>query len=153
MVAEADVWSHCLAGMDPYAGMKRTSDGYNADVKRQKTGASKVLHVRGLPYYTTEAELAAIVAPFGQVARTLILHDKNQAFVQMTDVQAASDVIAGLEYNQPTIRSKAVYFQFSSRQEVEVRNNQQNGANGAYICLTNHFCMSLQCMFAYLSNR
>lgn len=118
--------------MDPYgAGVKRSGDNFDSDPKRQKVeGASKVLHVRGLPYYTTEAELAAVVAPFGQVVRSLILHDKNQAFIQMSDVQAASDVVTGLEFSQPTIRSKAIYFQFSSRQEVAVRANQANAPSG-----------------------
>lgn len=112
--------------MDPFGtGMKRPSEGFENDPKRQKlAGASKVLHVRGLPSYTTEAELVAICAPFGQIYKTLILQEKHQAFVQMESVEAATNFIASLEYNQPNIRSKDVYFQFSSRQEIQT--NLQN---------------------------
>lgn len=118
--------------MDPYAGVKRAAENFGGDAKRQKVGASKVLHVRGLPYYTTEAELVCLVAPFGQVVRTLILQDKNQAFVQMADVPAATTVVEAFEYAQPQIRSKAVYFQYSSRQEVEVHGNSGGGGGGVH---------------------
>ena len=45
--------------MDYFAGEKRAASGTDmTDNKRQKTSApSKVLHVRGLPNYTTEAEV------------------------------------------------------------------------------------------------
>jgi len=110
--------------MDPYsAGMKRSADGFDDDAsKRQKVGPSPVLHVRGLPYSTTESEIVTLLAPYGQVVRTLLLQDKNQAFIQMVDLQGSTAAVQAFEYAPPTIRSKAVYFQFSSRQEIEVRN-------------------------------
>jgi RNA recognition motif-containing protein len=113
--------------MDFNAGMKRSADGFDTDPKRQKVGASRVLHVRGLPHYATEAELQVLVAPFGTIAKILILHDKNQAFIQMMDVVAATGAVESFEYQQPQIRAKNVYVQFSSRQEIEVR----AGAPGA----------------------
>lgn len=63
--------------------------------------------------------MVSVVAPFGQVVKCLILPDKNQAFIQMASVQAATDLLNNLEFTQPQIRSKAIYFQYSSRQEVE----------------------------------
>lgn len=111
------------------AGTKRPADGFATDPKRQKVGASRVLHVRGLPSYATEAELQVLVAPFGNATKVLVLTDKLQAFIQMADVAAASAVVESFEYQQPQIRAKNVYVQFSSRQEIEVRN--ANAAAGA----------------------
>lgn len=115
---------------DIYSGMKRNAGDFADPNKRQKLGEpSKVLHVRGLPSYTTESELVSVVAPFGQVAKCLLLPDKNQGFIQMTSIQAATDLLNSLEFTQPQIRSKAIYFQFSSRQEVETKNNGPAGGD------------------------
>jgi len=113
-------------------GMKRgAGDFEGGDDKRQKmAGASKVLHVRGLPLYTTEQELAAIVAPFGRFERCLILHDKHQAFVQMDSIESAGKVLASLEYQPPSIRTKAIYVQYSSRQEVDASSTQSQPMQG-----------------------
>lgn len=113
--------------LDLNYGMKRAGD--YADVKHSKFGdPSKVLHVRGLPSYTTESELVSVVAPFGQVVKCLILPSKNQGFIQMASAQAATELLNNLEFTQPQIRSKAIYFQYSNRQEVETKQN--NGAAG-----------------------
>jgi len=77
-----------------------------------------VLHVRGIPNHTTEQELTSLVAPFGVAEKVFILPQKHQAFVQMQSIESASAVLQALELSQPSIRSKDVYFQFSSRQEV-----------------------------------
>jgi len=106
-----------------YSGVKRSSDEMDAGSKRQKTeGESKVLHVRGLPAFCTEEELTSLVAPFGTVVKCLILAEKHQAFVEMASMDQAAQLLSNLEYSQPTIRSKAVYFQYSSRKSVEVKN-------------------------------
>jgi len=104
--------------MDPYNGdMKRPGFEPNQNPQNPE-GASAVLHVRGLPPYVTQHELVSLVLPFGQVVRCLILHDKQQAFIQLESVEAASDMIASLDYAQPAIRGKPVFFQFSKRQEL-----------------------------------
>jgi RNA recognition motif-containing protein len=109
-----------------FQGTKRQADGHENSGKKQKTGGvSKVLHVRGIPSYTTEQELTSLVAPFGVAEKVFILPQKHQAFVQMQSIEAASAVLQALELSQPSIRSKDVYFQFSSRQEVT-----QSGVGG-----------------------
>jgi RNA recognition motif-containing protein len=117
-----------------FASMKRVAEPYETDLtKRQKivtAGASKVLHVRGLPSHATETELVSMVAQFGRVAKTLILHDKNQAFIQMDSLDAAARAVAGLESNPPVIRTKMVYVQYSSRQEIDHKSAPVVGAEG-----------------------
>lgn len=118
--------------MDMYSGVKRAADGVTDFAKRQKTGnPSKVLHVRALPSYTTESELVSVVAPFGQVVKCLLLPDKNQAFIQMASIETASALLDSLEFTQPQIRSKAIFFQFSSRTEIETKVNTGGAAGVA----------------------
>lgn len=119
-----------------YEAGKRAADGsaYGmADPKRARTaeaGVSKVLHVRGLPPFTTEAELVALAYPFGKVEKCLILAEKHQAFVQMDNADAAAKLLATYESQAAVIRAKPVYFQYSSRQEVQVRDMPKMDAFG-----------------------
>jgi len=117
--------------------MKRVAEPFETDPsKRQKVvmGASKVLHCRGLPLFTTETELVGMVSQFGRVVKTLILHDKHQAFIQMDSLEAATLAVASLaEPNVPSVRGKNVYVQFSSRQEVDNKSAsvmQESGGDG-----------------------
>jgi hnRNP-L/PTB/hephaestus splicing factor len=117
------------------AGRKRTQEAKDSDPKRPRvqTGGGKVLHVRALPGYTTEQELVDLCKTYGSVVKVLLLQDKNQAFVEMSDAVGAADVLAGLEYSYPSIRNKRVYWQYSDRLEVEaktavyVRDNRVTG--------------------------
>lgn len=77
-----------------------------------------MLHIRGIPNFTTEAELIQLVAPFGEVSKVFVMSQKNQAFVQMASVESAAAVLQNLELGTPSIRSKEVYFQYSSRQSI-----------------------------------
>ena len=52
-----------------------------------ETTPSRVVHVRGLPAYTTESELLSLCTPFGTVIRVLLLQQQQQAFVQMASVE------------------------------------------------------------------
>lgn len=74
--------------------LKRGAEPSEMEPKRQKVaGESKVLHCRGLPTYTTETELVNMVSQYGRVVKTLILHDKNQAFIQMDSLEAAARAV------------------------------------------------------------
>jgi len=95
---------------------------------RTEAGASKVLHIRALPDYVSEGELMQLCAPFGAVHKVLIIADKHQAFVQMDNQTSAASVIAAYAVAPAMVRAKTVYIQFSSRQEVEVK--QHSGPTG-----------------------
>ena len=55
--------------------------------------ASKVLHLRNLPSDVTERELIMLATPFGQVVNILLLKVKNQGFIELGDVPAASRMV------------------------------------------------------------
>ena len=75
--------------------------------------ASKVLHVRGLPAFTTEHELISLCSPHGAVLGCVILPNKDQGFVQMESIETATILLNTFEYVKPSIHSKPVFFQFS----------------------------------------
>jgi polypyrimidine tract-binding protein 2 len=57
--------------------------------------SSQVLHLRNLPYETTEDELREICAPFGSLVQTKLSvgPNKNQAFVEFGDVTSAMNMV------------------------------------------------------------
>jgi polypyrimidine tract-binding protein 2 len=89
-----------------------------------------VLHVRGLPAYTTESELSLLCSPFGQVIKILLLSSKQQAFVQMESVEAATNLVTRFASSPAYIRTKPIHFQFSNRSEVKTNQSKSGGGGG-----------------------
>eukprot|EP01018_Ginkgo_biloba_P018577 Gb_16815 [translate_table: standard] len=82
------------------------------------TEPSKVLHIRNVGHEISENDLLNLVQHFGMVTKLVMLRAKNQALLQMHDVSSS---IAALQYfstNQPSVRGRNVYIQFSSHQEL-----------------------------------
>jgi len=94
-------------------------EGFERNVRAKTCEPSKVLHARHLPPNTTETELLQVVAPYGQVAKILVLNQKTQAFVEMASQEAANAALAALEVTSPSIRGSQLYFQYSTRTSVE----------------------------------
>ena len=69
-----------------------------------ESAPSRVLHVRNLPPDCAEPEITSIAVPFGHVERVLLLKGKNQAFVQMHQVQDAVALIQYYSMVQANIR-------------------------------------------------
>ncbi len=65
---------------------------------------SKVLHLRNLPSDTTERDLMALGAPFDQVVNVLLLKVKNQGFIELGDITAASRMVNYYTTMPATIR-------------------------------------------------
>lgn len=111
--------------------------------KRAKTNAaSKVVHARGLPNFTTEAELVAVCSPFGPVEKTLILQQKMQAFVSMQSLEAAVNLVSRYSSSPCYIRGKPIFFQFSTRAEIktpvaEVKGTTQQANNILLVSVLN----------------
>ncbi|KAL6058089.1 Polypyrimidine tract-binding protein 2 [Balamuthia mandrillaris] len=79
---------------------------------------SPVVHVRNLPQDCSEQEITAIACPFGRVERVFMLKGKNQAFVQMQDLQTATALVQYYSQVQGNIRGRPCYFQYSNRNEI-----------------------------------
>eukprot|EP00271_Cylindrocystis_brebissonii_P020480 TRINITY_DN679_c0_g1_i5.p1 TRINITY_DN679_c0_g1~~TRINITY_DN679_c0_g1_i5.p1 ORF type:complete len:108 (-),score=8.96 TRINITY_DN679_c0_g1_i5:48-371(-) len=79
---------------------------------------SKVIHVRNVPGEVTEAELHLLAQQFGPVSKVVNIRSKNQALLQMADLQHSIAMMQYYTEVQPTIRGSKVYMQFSSHQEL-----------------------------------
>lgn len=83
---------------------------------------SKVLHIRNLPYETTQEELEDLSRNFGTLVKTKLNvgANRNQAFIEFPDVQSAVNMVHHfMSSAEPAkVRGKTVYLQYSTRQEI-----------------------------------
>ncbi|GAB5363458.1 hypothetical protein AAMO2058_000884700 [Amorphochlora amoebiformis] len=108
-------------GMPGMQSMGMASGMQMGGAKRHRpnnASPSKCLHVRALPYHVTETELSTLFSPFGRVEKVLIMVMKQQAFVQMESVLAATNVVNHYALVPAMLRNKAVYVQYSNHQEL-----------------------------------
>ncbi|KAM3190595.1 hypothetical protein ACQJBY_068563 [Aegilops geniculata] len=98
---------------------------------------SKVLHLRNMPWESTEEELVELCKPFGRVVNTMcnVGANRNQAFVEFADQnQAISMVSYYASSSEPAqVRGKTVYIQYSNRQEIT--NNKGTGDSSGNVLL------------------
>jgi len=66
----------------------------------------------------------SVCSPFGPVDKVLILHAKQQAFVGMQSLDSAVKLVTHYTSNVCYIRTKSIFFQYSTRNEVKVNENQ-----------------------------
>ncbi|KAE9039686.1 hypothetical protein PR002_g5367 [Phytophthora rubi] len=106
-------------------GMKRQFDGGDDfdPSKRQRSSqpASRVVFVCGLPADCLESELLALCCPFAVVEKSLMIPQKRQAFVQLPDVTSAANLVTFYQTRDALIRGKKIFFEFSNRNEITVR--------------------------------
>jgi len=76
---------------------------------------SRVLHCRDLPPDATEAEVSALLQPFGHVSHVVMVPAKNQALAQLPSVAEARAALDGFRERPAEIRSKTVAFSYSVR--------------------------------------
>lgn len=100
---------------------KRSSKG--GGIGGQQHPPSKVLHIRGLPPYTSESDVVSFFSamPGVSVTRILLLPNSNQAFLQLASPAQAAHLCA-LQQQQGghflLKPNKAIIVQFSNRSEV-----------------------------------
>ncbi|BDA43810.1 probable polypyrimidine tract-binding protein 2 [Coccomyxa sp. Obi] len=111
-------------------------------VHRFSQPPSKVLHIRNLPYETTEEELRELCAPFGPIVQTKLNvgTNKNQAFVEFPDMNMAIQMVNYFANaaDPAKVRGKTVYLQYSTRQEiVNSTRSAEQGGNVLLVSLEN----------------
>lgn len=85
---------------------------------------SKVLHVHGLPANSKEKDLLDIVREIGKPncikhRNHIFLPHKCQAFIEFESIEVADAFLMNLDnFGPPKIRTKRIYFQYSSRPEI-----------------------------------
>ncbi|CAI0625728.1 unnamed protein product [Linum tenue] len=91
------------------------------------TEPSKVIHVRNVGHEISENDLLQLFQPFGVITKLVMLRAKNQALLQMQDVNSAISALQFYTNVQPTIRGRNVYVQFSSHQELTTMDQSTQG--------------------------
>ena len=99
---------------------------------------SRVLHIRGLPAYTSESDVLSFFSalPGVVLTRILLLPNSNQAFLQMASVEQAQQLVAMQAQQGGSFilkGNKSIIVQFSNRQEIHTPATMAAaaGANGA----------------------
>lgn len=108
------------------AGFVLQSEHQNGP-KKMKTevlaeGQSKVIHLRSLPDDVTPAEICNLAMPFkkyGSVKDFLQLKSKNQALMELDNIEMARQIVSHYTQNPPNIRQRNVYVQYSNHKELK----------------------------------
>jgi len=130
-----DIASQNILDIKDSVGSKRghPDDMDNMDaLKKPKPDTclpSKVIHIRSLPFEANESDVRALGYAFGKVTNVLLMKAKNQAFLELQDVDCAKTMLNYYSYAHANVRNSQVYLQFSQHQELHT-NNQQNQTNG-----------------------
>lgn len=80
---------------------------------------SKVIHIRHLPSDTTEREVRSLAVLFGRIDKLLMLQSKNQALLEMDDLDDAIKLVDFYSTVPANIRGHKVYLQFSNHKELK----------------------------------
>ncbi|KAH9114682.1 hypothetical protein LEN26_002118 [Aphanomyces euteiches] len=116
--------------MDPYqpqgggpSGNKRHLSGGESDFQEQKRfrqeegQPSRSILVRGLPNDCLESELLALVGPFATVEKCVMTPSKNEALVQLPDLDSATNLVNFYQSRDALVRGQKVFFAYSSHRE------------------------------------
>jgi polypyrimidine tract-binding protein 2 len=115
--------SGAAGGLGAPAGGAAASAPNVAGAQQQQHPPSKVLHLRGLPPYTSESDVVSFFSslPGISLTRILLLPNSNQAFLQLQSVEQAVQLVhmQAAQGGHLMIKgNKAVIVQFSNRQEI-----------------------------------
>lgn len=119
------------------AVMAPASDNNNQDLATKKakletnavigvgsiTKPSRVVHIRNIPNESSEVDVMHLGVPFGRVTNVLVLKGKNQAFLEMADESAATNMVTMFTATPPIVRGRTVYVQFSNHRELKTDQN------------------------------
>ncbi|XP_037077238.1 polypyrimidine tract-binding protein 2-like isoform X2 [Pollicipes pollicipes] len=124
------------AGAVPTNGAMTLADNNN-DAKKVKLDSkpSRVVHIRNIPTDVSETEVIHLGIPFGKVTNVLVLKGKNQAFLEMADEVAASQMVAYFANGTAQLRGRSVYVQFSNHKELKTDQTHSNANASAQAAL------------------
>eukprot|EP00898_Chlorokybus_atmophyticus_P005458 jgi/Chlat1/5913/Chrsp4S06250 len=86
---------------------------------------SRVIHIRNVGPEVSEEDLLQLVRPFGEVAHSVVVRSKNQALLEMRELQCAISAVQYYGAVQASVRGRNLYLQFSAHQELKQENRQE----------------------------
>lgn len=104
------------------------------------TGPSRVVHIRNLPTEVAETDVVQLGMPFGKMTNVLLLKQKNQAFLEFSEENAAQNMVSYYSTQPAQIRLKPCFVQFSNHKELKTdpahafqNNNAQAALHAAQV--------------------
>jgi RNA recognition motif-containing protein len=88
---------------------------------------SRVLHLRGIPADTTEAEIFQLTQVFGVANNIILTRSKNQALVEMSDLTTAQLMVEHHRNVPARIRSHLIHIQYSVHENLRVDPGNSSG--------------------------
>ncbi|XP_076462710.1 polypyrimidine tract-binding protein 2-like isoform X3 [Babylonia areolata] len=80
---------------------------------------SRVVHIRSLPHEVAETDVVQLGMAFGKMTNVLVLKQKNQAFLEFSEENAAINMVSFYATNPAHVRHKPCYVQFSNHKELK----------------------------------
>ncbi|CAH1774322.1 unnamed protein product [Owenia fusiformis] len=122
-----------MNGNGQASNLEINHDAKKAKLDKNQNGVpSRVLHFRGVPQDATEGEIVQMGLMFGRMTNLVLAKKKNQALLEMADINAATSMVNFHNQLNPkplTIRGRTVYVQYSTHQELKTEaGSQQNAA-------------------------
>ncbi|KAM9952652.1 hypothetical protein ACTFIW_003149 [Dictyostelium discoideum] len=123
------------------------SYGENNDSKRLKLEIeneidksiepSPVIHCRGLPYSVTDADIHALLSPFGKVEAVCLMR-MGQALIEMDSIQTSTSIISRSITKPFILHNQKILFAYSKSQHLNnSKKNQpiaQTGSQNIILC-------------------
>jgi len=115
---------------DPYQPVhtynpKTVQDGI-PQLGSSSDGLSNVIHLRSLPDDVSTKEIVDLALPFkkyGKIKNFLPLKSKNQALIEVDNLEMAKQIVTHYTMNPPAIRQRTVYVQYSNHKELKTESN------------------------------
>jgi len=121
-------------GMSPTQtpNLESNNDAKKVKLEIQAAKPSRVLHLRGVPSDATESEIIQLGLPFGRMTNLVLAKKKNQALLEMADINTATTMANYYTEHKPQIRGRTIYIQFSNHEQLKTESSSQNaGAQAA----------------------
>ncbi|XP_014218762.1 polypyrimidine tract-binding protein 1 isoform X4 [Copidosoma floridanum] len=96
--------------------------------KSQNVKPSRVIHIRNIPNDVSENEVVHLGVPFGRVTNVLVLKGKNQAFLEMSDENVATQAVNYYSTMPAQLRGRSVFVQYSHHRELKTDQGHNNSA-------------------------
>ncbi|CAH1774321.1 unnamed protein product [Owenia fusiformis] len=121
-----------MNGNGQASNLEINHDAKKAKLDKNQNGVpSRVLHFRGVPQDATEGEIVQMGLMFGRMTNLVLAKKKNQALLEMADINAATSMVNFHNQLNPkplTIRGRTVYVQYSTHQELKTEAGSQQNA-------------------------
>ncbi|ESN98967.1 hypothetical protein HELRODRAFT_162440 [Helobdella robusta] len=104
-----------------------TTSGQPADTNVNHP--NKILLCKNLPQNVTENDVIQLCIPFGSINQIQLIKHQQQAFIEMTQLTSATNLVNFYSQRSPMIRGHVIRFNYSSQERFSMTSPGQKLAN------------------------